>query len=71
MHPLVIGFYMHLIGAAMILLHAAFTEAFWDARPWAAGLAPWALIAVSALFSTALGSLAWNCGISQLGLGRT
>jgi drug/metabolite transporter (DMT)-like permease len=69
--PLVIGFYMHAIGAAMLLVHAAFTAPFWQAHSWFPGWQPWALIAVSALFSTALGNLAWNYGIARLGLGRT
>jgi drug/metabolite transporter (DMT)-like permease len=71
LHPLVIGYWMHLIGAAMLIAHAAFTPAFWDSEAWSPGLAPWVLIAVSALCSTALGNLAWNYGISRLGLGRT
>jgi drug/metabolite transporter (DMT)-like permease len=71
LHPLVIGYWMHLIGAAMLIAHAAFTPAFWDSQAWFPGVAPWVLIAVSALCSTALGNLAWNYGISRLGLGRT
>lgn len=71
LHPLAIGYHMHLIGAAMLAGHAAFTPAFWDTQAWLPGIAPWALVAVSALCSTALGSLAWNYGISRLGLGRT
>jgi drug/metabolite transporter (DMT)-like permease len=71
LHPLVIGYWMHLIGAAMLIAHAAFTPAFWDSEAWFPGIAPWVLIAVSALCSTALGNLAWNYGISRLGLGRT
>jgi drug/metabolite transporter (DMT)-like permease len=71
LHPLAIGYWMHLIGAAMLIAHAAFTPAFWDSEAWFPGIAPWVLIAVSALCSTALGNLAWNYGISRLGLGRT
>jgi drug/metabolite transporter (DMT)-like permease len=69
--PLVIGFYMHAVGAAMLLLHAACTPVFWQAHSWFPGWRPWALIAVSAVCSTALGNLAWNYGIARLGLGRT
>lgn len=71
LHPLEIGYYMHAIGAVMLLVHAAFTPNFWNAGAWFPGFAPWALIVFSALCSTALGSLAWNYGISRLGLGRT
>lgn len=69
--PLEIGYYMHAIGAGMLAVQAAFTPAFWDGGAWFPGVTPWVLIAVSALCSTALGSLAWNHGISRLGLGRT
>ena len=71
LHALAIGFHMHWIGGAMLLVHAALTPAFWQADAWSPGWLPWLLIAVSALCSTALGSLAWNYGIARLGLGRT
>jgi drug/metabolite transporter (DMT)-like permease len=71
LHALAIGFHMHWIGSAMLLVHAALTPAFWRADAWSPGWLPWLLIAVSALCSTALGSLAWNYGIARLGLGRT
>lgn len=69
--PLVIGFYMHLIGALMLTAHAAFTPSFWQADAWLASAGGWLLILLSALFSTAIGNVAWNNGISQLGLART
>ena len=71
LHPMEVGYYMHAIGAVMLVVHAAFTPSYWDADAWSPGIAPWVLIAFSALCSTALGSLAWNYGISRLGLGRT
>ena len=70
-HPLVIGFYMHLIGASMLIVHAAFTPAFWQADAWFPSGSVWLLVFLSALFSTAIGNLAWNNGISRLGLART
>lgn len=69
--PLAIGYWMHLLGGVMLMLHAALTPEFWELQAWVASSGPWALIVVSALFSTALGSVAWNFGIARLGLGRT
>lgn len=69
--PVAIAWYMHLIGGVMLLAHAALLPGFWDAQAWVPGVAPWLLIGVSALFSTAIGGLGWNYGISRLGLGRT
>jgi drug/metabolite transporter (DMT)-like permease len=71
LHPMVIGYYMHLIGAVMLTLHAAFTPSFWVSAAWLPNAWVWALILFSGLFSTAIGNLAWNYGISRLGLGRT
>lgn len=66
-----IAWWMHLIGAAMLLAHAGFQPEFWNAQAWTPGVGPWVLIGVSALFSTAIGGLGWSYGISRLGLGRT
>lgn len=66
-----IAYYMHLIGAVMLLAHAAFQPEFWSAEAWLPGLSPWLLVLASALFSTAIGGLGWSYGISRLGLGRT
>lgn len=71
LHPMEIGYYMHALGAVMLVVHATFTPSFWTADAWFPGITPWVLVAFSALCSTALGSLAWNYGISRLGLGRT
>lgn len=71
LHPMVIGYYMHLIGAVMLTAHAAFTPSFWEPAAWFPSAWAWLLILVSGLFSTAIGNLAWNYGISRLGLGRT
>jgi len=68
--PLAIGYWMHLVGAAVLVLHAVWLPEFRDPQAWSVGLGPWALILVSALVSTALGSVAWNYGIARLGLGR-
>lgn len=70
-HPLVIGFYMHLFGTLMLTVHAAFTPSFWQADAWFPSAGVWLLVLLSALFSTAIGNLAWNNGISRLGLART
>jgi drug/metabolite transporter (DMT)-like permease len=70
-HPLVIGFYMHLFGTLMLTVHAAFTPSFWQADAWFPSTGVWLLVLLSALFSTAIGNLAWNNGISRLGLART
>jgi drug/metabolite transporter (DMT)-like permease len=66
-----ITFHMHLIGSVMLVVHAALLPAVWTADAWTAGATPWLLIAISGLFSTALGGLGWSYGISRLGLGRT
>lgn len=71
LHPMVIGYYMHLIGALMLTAHAAFTPSFWEPTAWFPSAWVWLLILFSGLFSTAIGNLAWNYGISRLGLGRT
>lgn len=71
LHPMVIGYYMHLIGAVMLTAHAAFTPSFREPASWFPSAWAWLLILFSGLFSTAIGSLAWNYGISRLGLGRT
>lgn len=71
LHPMVIGYYMHLIGAVMLTVHASFTPSFWEPAAWFPSTWAWLLILWSGLFSTAIGNLAWNYGISQLGLGRT
>lgn len=56
---------------SVLLVHAALTPTVWRAEVWASGWLLWLVVAVSALCSTALGSLAWNYGIARLGLGRT
>jgi drug/metabolite transporter (DMT)-like permease len=71
MSPVAIAYHMHLIGAAMLAVHAALLPGFWDADAWTPGIGPWVLIFASALFSTAIGGLGWSYGISRLGLGRT
>jgi drug/metabolite transporter (DMT)-like permease len=71
LHPTVIGYYMHLIGAVMLTVHAAFTPSFWEPAAWFPSTWAWLLILLSGLLSTAIGNLAWNYGISRLGLGRT
>lgn len=71
LHPMVIGYHMHLIGALMLTVHAAFTPSFWDRDAWFPSAGAWALILFSSLFSTAIGNLAWNYGIARLGLART
>lgn len=71
LHPMVISYYMHLIGAVMLTAHAAFTPSFWEPAAWFPSAWAWLLILFSGLFSTAIGNLAWNYGISRLGLGRT
>lgn len=66
-----IVYYMHLIGAVMLLAHAAVLPGFWNTEAWTPGIAPWLLVGASALFSTAMGGLGWSYGISRLGLGRS
>jgi drug/metabolite transporter (DMT)-like permease len=66
-----IAWHMHWIGGVMLVVHAALLPSFWTRDAWAADVMPWVLIAVSGLFSTALGGLGWSFGIKRLGLGRT
>jgi drug/metabolite transporter (DMT)-like permease len=66
-----IAYYMHLIGGVMLVVHAALLPGSWNPQAWTPGIAPWLLVGVSALFSTAIGGLGWSYGISRLGLGRT
>lgn len=71
LHPLVIGFYIHLVGAGLLTLHMAFEPGFPATASWSPSASVWLLILFSGLFSTALGNVAWNYGISRIGLGRT
>jgi drug/metabolite transporter (DMT)-like permease len=66
-----ITYWMHLVGGAMLVVHAAFQPEFTSARAWVPSIEPWLLVCISALFSTAIGAFGWSCGISSLGLGRT
>lgn len=66
-----VAWHMHWMGCLMLVVHAALLPSFWTAQAWIAEPLPWLLIAVSGLFSTALGGLGWSLGISRLGLGRT
>ena len=71
LHPMLIGYYMHLIGAVMLTGHAALLPSFWEVSTWFPSSTAWLLILFSGMFSTAIGNLGWNYGIARLGLGRT
>ena len=66
-----ISWYMHLLGGAMLVAHAALLPETWTMELWRAPANAWVLIAVSGLFSTAMGGIGWSYGIAWLGLGRT
>lgn len=66
-----IAWMMHLIGGAMLVVHAAFQPRVWRIEGWTAPASMWVMLLASGLISTALGGLAWSYGIARLGLGRT
>jgi len=70
-HPLAIGYYMHLLGALMLTTHALAMSPWREETVFFPGIWPWTVILISALCSTALGNLSWSYGISRIGIGRT
>lgn len=66
-----ISWRVHLIGAVMLLLHAALDDAPQWAGLRATGAFHWALILGSAVGATALAAVAWNRAIGRIGVART
>ena len=66
-----ISWRVHLIGAVMLLLHAALDDAPQWAGLRAAGAFHWTLILGSAVGATALAAVAWNRAIGRIGVART
>jgi drug/metabolite transporter (DMT)-like permease len=68
--PLLLGFYMHLFGAVLLVLHVGISEP--DALQRLPELSSkfWWLLGISAFFSTALGNVSWAYGIATIGLSR-
>lgn len=71
MGAVAIAWYMHLIGGALLVAHAALHPGVWRIEAWTAPASIWLMVFASGLISTALGGLAWSYGIARLGLGRT
>jgi len=66
-----IGAFMHMTGAAMLLIHAGATVASPVEAVLSLGWKSWCLIMFSAIFASAFGALAWAKGIAVIGVGRT
>lgn len=62
---------VHVIGAAMLLLHGALAGTPLLAPLQGAGAWPWALILFSGIGATALSAVAWNRAIARIGVART
>ncbi|MDX1726110.1 MAG: DMT family transporter [Pseudomonas sp.] len=69
--PLLLGFYMHLFGAVLLVLHAGIDQPAVLQRLSGLDGNFWWLVGISALFSTALGNLSWAYGIATIGLSRS
>ncbi|MGE8497235.1 MAG: DMT family transporter [Pseudomonas sp.] len=69
--PLLLGLYMHVVGAVLLVLHVGVTEpeVVWRLPELDASF--WWLVGISAFFSTALGNLSWAYGIATIGLSRS
>lgn len=66
-----IGWVVHVIGAALLVVHAGLSPVDHIAALAAASATTWALILYSGVLATALASLVWNVSISRLGAART
>lgn len=69
--PLLLGLYMHVVGAVLLAAHVALTEPQVVWRLPGLDAEFWWLVAISAFFSTALGNLSWAYGIATIGLSRS
>jgi drug/metabolite transporter (DMT)-like permease len=69
--PMIITWFVHVAGAALLVLHALATTPNAMASVQALSAWQWTLMLYSGVLATALGAVAWGRGIAALGVGRT
>lgn len=69
--PMVITWFVHMLGAGLLVVHALATTPDAVAAVLALGGWQWTLMLYSGVMATALGAVAWSRGIAALGVGRT
>jgi drug/metabolite transporter (DMT)-like permease len=69
--PLAISWAVHLVGAAFLVLHTAWSEEASAAQLAGSSVQSWALVLFSGVVATALCAVAWNRAIATIGAART
>ncbi|MDQ8030573.1 MAG: DMT family transporter [Bordetella sp.] len=68
--PLTILWWMYLVGAISLTLHAALSADTYRAESWSSDLWPWVVVVFSAVIASGVCNLLWNAGIARLGMSR-